>query len=174
MREPFPFLTMLSCAASDSCSFRTLISRHAIRSRLKAWVENRRCRAECGRQEPVGYDHHVGDRTARRDARTSVWLTRPILMRQSGLMLDTFETVGLKNIVEVEVSSLMTHPTAEQYWDFTTDVAAPVVAGLSKADTATRAKIREVQQEGFRPRPSSLGCARQDVSRPSMSALRAR
>jgi SAM-dependent methyltransferase len=60
-----------------------------------------------------------------------------------GLMRDTFETVGLKNIVEEEVSSLMTHPTPEQYWDFMTDIAAPVVAGLSKVDTATRAKIRE-------------------------------
>jgi hypothetical protein len=64
-------------------------------------------------------------------------------MRRIGLMRDTFETVGLKNIVEEEVSSLMTHPTPEQYWDFMTDIAAPVVAGLSKVDTATRAKIRE-------------------------------
>ncbi|WP_341487923.1 methyltransferase domain-containing protein [Pararhizobium sp. A13] len=62
---------------------------------------------------------------------------------QPALMRNAFEQAGLKNIKEEEVSSLMTHATPEQYWDFMTDIAAPVVAGLSKADTTIRAKIRD-------------------------------
>ncbi len=62
---------------------------------------------------------------------------------QPALMRNAFEQSGLKRIEEEEVSSLMTHATPEQYWDFMTDIAAPVVAGLSKADTTTHTKIRQ-------------------------------
>ncbi|CAN7490161.1 class I SAM-dependent methyltransferase [Pararhizobium sp. LjRoot238] len=61
----------------------------------------------------------------------------------SGLMRTAFEEAGLQDIVEEEVSSIMTHETPERYWDFMTDIAAPVVAGLAKADTATRALVRD-------------------------------
>ncbi|OWW00232.1 methyltransferase domain-containing protein [Rhizobium sp. R693] len=60
----------------------------------------------------------------------------------SGLMRTAFEEAGLTDISEEEVSSIMTHQSPERYWDFMTDIAAPVVAGLAKADTATQAQIR--------------------------------
>ena len=36
----------------------------------------------------------------------------------------------------------MVHETPERYWEFMTDVAAPVVAGLARADADTRERIR--------------------------------
>ncbi|MCQ1854022.1 methyltransferase domain-containing protein [Neorhizobium galegae] len=61
----------------------------------------------------------------------------------SGLMRSAFEGAGLKDINEEEVLSVMTHESPERYWDFMTDIAAPVVAGLAKADPETKANIRE-------------------------------
>lgn len=61
----------------------------------------------------------------------------------SGLMRTAFEEAGLTGISEEEVSSVMTHQSPESYWDFMTKIAAPVVAGLAKADTGTQAKIRD-------------------------------
>lgn len=58
-------------------------------------------------------------------------------------MRNAFEEAGLKDISEEEVSSVMIHESPERYWDFMTDIAAPVVAGLVKADTATKTQIRE-------------------------------
>jgi ubiquinone/menaquinone biosynthesis C-methylase UbiE len=61
----------------------------------------------------------------------------------SGLMRTAFEGAGLTDLREEEVSSVVTHESPERYWDFMTDIAAPVVAGLAKADTTTRAQIRD-------------------------------
>ena len=60
----------------------------------------------------------------------------------AGLMRTAFEDAGLTELHEEEVSSTMSHASPEKYWDFMTDIAAPVVAGLAKADTATQAQIR--------------------------------
>jgi ubiquinone/menaquinone biosynthesis C-methylase UbiE len=57
-------------------------------------------------------------------------------------MHEVFDRAGLREITEEEVSSDLIHDTAEQYWEFMTDIAAPVVAGLAKADEATRQIIR--------------------------------
>ncbi|WP_244481614.1 class I SAM-dependent methyltransferase [Rhizobium sp. Root1203] len=59
----------------------------------------------------------------------------------SGLMRTAFEEAGLTDLREEEVSSIMIHESPERYWDFMTDIAAPVVAGLAKADTETQAQI---------------------------------
>jgi ubiquinone/menaquinone biosynthesis C-methylase UbiE len=59
-----------------------------------------------------------------------------------GMMVETFKEAGLLDVAEEEVSTTMVHDSPERYWDFMTEVAAPVVAGLSKADPATREKIR--------------------------------
>jgi SAM-dependent methyltransferase len=59
-----------------------------------------------------------------------------------GLMKEIFEKAGFKNITETEVPTVMPVHSAERYWDCTTEVAAPVVAALSKADEATTEKIR--------------------------------
>jgi ubiquinone/menaquinone biosynthesis C-methylase UbiE len=61
---------------------------------------------------------------------------------QEGLMHAAFVEAGLRDIGEEEVSSPMVHKTPEQYWQFMTEIAAPVVAGLSKADAATQERIR--------------------------------
>jgi ubiquinone/menaquinone biosynthesis C-methylase UbiE len=60
-----------------------------------------------------------------------------------GFISAAFAKAGLRDIGEEEISSTMIHESPERYWDFMTDVAAPVVAGLSKADAATQALIRD-------------------------------
>lgn len=60
-----------------------------------------------------------------------------------GMIADGYRHAGLKDVTETEVSGELTFPSAEQYWEFMTQVAAPVVAGLAKADEPTRAAIRE-------------------------------
>jgi hypothetical protein len=59
-----------------------------------------------------------------------------------GMMAETFRDAGLLDVAEEEVSAMMVHGAPERYWDFMTEIAAPVVAGLSRADAATREKIR--------------------------------
>ncbi|MEX2649399.1 MAG: methyltransferase domain-containing protein [Alphaproteobacteria bacterium] len=59
-----------------------------------------------------------------------------------GTMRSAFVEAGLRDVREEEVSTTMIHETPEQYWEFMNDIAAPVVAGLAKADAATRQRIR--------------------------------
>jgi ubiquinone/menaquinone biosynthesis C-methylase UbiE len=61
---------------------------------------------------------------------------------KDGFMADLLSRAGLKNISQKEVTSKMNCRTADVYWEFMTDVVAPVVAALSKADKATKEKIR--------------------------------
>lgn len=67
----------------------------------------------------------------------------PSLFRcaSGGLMSEVFDMAGLRDITEEEVSCDMIHETAERYWDFMTNIAAPVVTGLAKADSATQQEI---------------------------------
>lgn len=60
-----------------------------------------------------------------------------------GMIADLFAQVGLKNISQQQVTSYMKCGTVDNYWNFTTDVVAPVVAALAKADDATKKKIKE-------------------------------
>jgi ubiquinone/menaquinone biosynthesis C-methylase UbiE len=60
-----------------------------------------------------------------------------------GLMKEIFEKSGFKNITEKDVSSRLNVGTTDTYWSMMTEVAAPVVAALSKADAATAAKIKK-------------------------------
>lgn len=60
-----------------------------------------------------------------------------------GMIADACRNAGLKAVTESDVSGELRFPTADQYWEFMTQVAAPVVAGLAKADEPTRAAIRE-------------------------------
>lgn len=61
---------------------------------------------------------------------------------QPGLIASMFEHAGLKNISENEASGNMEAGSAQQYWDFMTEVAAPFVAALSEADEETVEKVR--------------------------------
>jgi ubiquinone/menaquinone biosynthesis C-methylase UbiE len=61
---------------------------------------------------------------------------------KSGFIADLFKQAGLKNISETEVSGKLKIGTAESYWNFVTEVVAPVVVALNNADTAMKKKIR--------------------------------
>ncbi|MBP9924363.1 MAG: methyltransferase domain-containing protein [Cyclobacteriaceae bacterium] len=66
---------------------------------------------------------------------------------QSGLMTSTFNQAGFKNISESEVICKLKCGTTETYWQMMTEIAAPVVAALSKGDDAMKDKIkREVYE----------------------------
>jgi hypothetical protein len=58
------------------------------------------------------------------------------------MMSSVLAEAGFHDVTEEEVSTMMTHATPEQYWEFMTDVAAPVVAGLAKADATTVERIK--------------------------------
>ena len=61
---------------------------------------------------------------------------------QPGTISALFTAAGLKNVSERDVPCPMPVSTPEQYWDWQTEVAAPVVAALSGADATTVAKVR--------------------------------
>ncbi|TGM58915.1 class I SAM-dependent methyltransferase [Leptospira adleri] len=59
------------------------------------------------------------------------------------LISDLFRRAGLRNVFVKEVGGKLKCQTAETYWNVMTEVAAPIVAALSKADEDTKEKIRE-------------------------------
>ena len=59
-----------------------------------------------------------------------------------GLMKEIFEKAGFKNIKETEVQSRLNSGTVDTFWNMMTEVGAPIVAALSKADEAMREKIK--------------------------------
>lgn len=73
-----------------------------------------------------------------------------------GYMDDAFRKGGLKNIGTREVAGEMDFETSQQYWNLMTEVAAPVVAGLAKADETTRDKIKATVLD-LADKTSSLG-----------------
>lgn len=60
-----------------------------------------------------------------------------------GYMTGVFREAGLGDVSEREVSLPLEFDDAAEYFAFMSEVAAPVVAGMARADEATRAKIRE-------------------------------
>jgi ubiquinone/menaquinone biosynthesis C-methylase UbiE len=61
---------------------------------------------------------------------------------KDGLMADLFSQAGLKRVSETEVNGKLNTGTREAYWNFMTEVVAPVVAALSNAGDAMKARIR--------------------------------
>jgi ubiquinone/menaquinone biosynthesis C-methylase UbiE len=61
---------------------------------------------------------------------------------KSGFMADLFRQTGLQKISETEVTGKLDIGTTEEYWNFMTEVVAPVVAALSNASDAMKADIR--------------------------------
>ena len=61
---------------------------------------------------------------------------------KNGMLAEIFANAGLKNTSEQEVASVMPCETTDTYWSMMTEIAAPVVAALGKADEETRAKIK--------------------------------
>ncbi len=62
---------------------------------------------------------------------------------KSGLLMDILQQAGFKNTSEKEVVGKLQCGTAEVYWSMMTEVAAPFVAALSKADEAMQQKIKD-------------------------------
>jgi ubiquinone/menaquinone biosynthesis C-methylase UbiE len=66
---------------------------------------------------------------------------------KDGLIAGLFLQAGLKNISQKEIASRMKPQTTDIYWNMMTEVGAPIVAALSKADDAMKEKIKtEVYQ----------------------------
>ena len=64
---------------------------------------------------------------------------------QPGLIANLFKQVGLSDVKEVNLAGHIDYGSAETSWAIATEVAAPVVAGMAKADDQTKEKIaREV------------------------------
>ena len=61
---------------------------------------------------------------------------------KSGLIQDLFKQAGLKNCTEKEITSKLKCLTADIYWNMMTEVAAPFVSALSKADDKMKEKIK--------------------------------
>jgi ubiquinone/menaquinone biosynthesis C-methylase UbiE len=61
---------------------------------------------------------------------------------KSGLMTNIFSQVGFKNISKNETACKLKCGTAEIYWQMMTEIAAPVVTALSKADAVLKYKIK--------------------------------
>ena len=67
---------------------------------------------------------------------------------ENGMIQNLFKAAGLNHTAEKEVNSSLELESAEIYWNMMTEVAAPFVAALSKADHEMKAKIkREVFQK---------------------------
>ena len=61
---------------------------------------------------------------------------------KEGFMTDLFSQAGLKNVSANEVTGKLNCKTTDVYWSLMNEVAAPVVAALSKADDALKQKIK--------------------------------
>ena len=61
---------------------------------------------------------------------------------KDGFIADLFLQAGLKNISQTEVAGKLNCKTAEAYWGMQTEVAAPIVAALNKADDEIKEKIK--------------------------------
>ena len=62
---------------------------------------------------------------------------------KTGLLTTIFKEAGFVNISENEISCNLHCGSAETYWEMMTEIAAPVVAALSKADDAIKKKIKK-------------------------------
>jgi len=61
---------------------------------------------------------------------------------KEGFMSNLFSQAGLKNVSVNEVTGKLNCKTTDVYWSLMNDVAAPVVAALSKVDDALKEKIK--------------------------------
>ena len=62
---------------------------------------------------------------------------------KDGFMTDLFSQAGVKNIRTKEVAGKMNCKTTDVYWNMMTEIGAPIVAALNKADDAMKEKIKK-------------------------------
>lgn len=60
-----------------------------------------------------------------------------------GLMVNLFRKADFKNVLEKGIDGRLNIGTADLYWNLHTEVGAPIVAALSKADQAMKDKIKK-------------------------------
>lgn len=76
---------------------------------------------------------------------------------ESGFIGNLFEQAGLKNVSESEITGKFHCESAEEYWNFMTEVAAPIVGVLSEADDKMKETIRnEVLQAIDQKYPNNI------------------
>ena len=61
---------------------------------------------------------------------------------EPGFMTDLFKHAGLKNISQKEINGKLNSKTTDTYWNMMTEVGAPIVAALSKADESMKEEIK--------------------------------
>jgi hypothetical protein len=61
---------------------------------------------------------------------------------KEGLISGLFMQAGLRNVSVKEVRGKLNCKTADVYWDVMTEIGAPIVAALSKADDIMKEKIK--------------------------------
>lgn len=65
-----------------------------------------------------------------------------------GLIKGIFEKAGIRQVKEISVHSTLKSGNTDTYWQMMTEIAAPFVAAMSKADDETRARIKKEVYEG--------------------------
>ena len=60
----------------------------------------------------------------------------------AGYMAGVFRDAGLRNVTEKEVGAPIQFDSPDEYFTFMNEIAAPVVAGIAKADAPTHARIK--------------------------------
>jgi SAM-dependent methyltransferase len=60
-----------------------------------------------------------------------------------GLLADVLSRAGFHEVVEEEVPFSLVLDSPDEYWNFMTDVAAPVVGALARADDAMQRQIKD-------------------------------
>lgn len=61
---------------------------------------------------------------------------------QPGVVSELFKAAGLRNVAERDVPCTLPAGSPEEYWQWQTEVAAPVVAALANSDAGTVAKVK--------------------------------
>jgi ubiquinone/menaquinone biosynthesis C-methylase UbiE len=72
----------------------------------------------------------------------------------SSQMISLFKQAGMKNVVHKEVNDKTEVESIDYFWTYMNDVAAPIVAAMSKADDAMKVKIKKEVFDGIRQKYS--------------------
>ena len=76
-----------------------------------------------------------------------------------GLMKGLLGKAGFTQVAEQHISGQVEYGSPERYWENMTDVAAPVVNALSRADATTRDRIEKEVFDQLRPKTTPGGLA---------------
>jgi SAM-dependent methyltransferase len=67
-----------------------------------------------------------------------------------GSIAEIFRDAGLRDVVETDVRATVDPASADEYWNYMSEVAGPVIAGLALVDDAARERIRRAVLERVR------------------------